>query len=364
MIMVATLLLSGLSSARAWGADRLDQLIQDGLAARRAHDDQGAYSLLSEAYNLSHAPRAAAQLGFCEQALGRWLDAETHLTEALRASATEAWVVKNRAPIEQSLATVKTQIARIDIVGEPAGAEVSINGGTVGTLPLAAMVRVPAGETEIELRMPGYTRAVRTLRLEGGRYQKITLRAERAVENRPASANDRTQVSLREAETPLPTGPSSAEPTARSTPAAATPSDRGATVPASGGGSTLQTLGFVGGGAAALLFGFGAYELVSASRTLDQFGSTASDNPAVACGTDLQNYGGTRCAGLYRDWSQARSRGIMGVVAGGLVAATAATLFVVSAARPTSDNHVAMSCTPELRGGGPPALGLDCVGRF
>ncbi len=134
-----------------------DDPIAQGLALRRTGDDQGALPFFQKAYQAKSTPRAAAQLGFCEQALGNWTDAETHLTEALKAS-DDAWVRKNLSTLEASLVMVKSHIGRLEILGEPAGAEVAVNGIVVGTLPLAEPVRVGAAEVEVELRAPGYAR--------------------------------------------------------------------------------------------------------------------------------------------------------------------------------------------------------------
>src|SRR5437868_10154869 len=86
-----------ISPARAEGkADartvaRAEQLVQRGLQERRAGDDQAALPLFKEAYDLSGSPRAVTQLGFCHQALGQWLDAETNITEGLKAT-DDSWI--------------------------------------------------------------------------------------------------------------------------------------------------------------------------------------------------------------------------------------------------------------------------------
>src|SRR5689334_525519 len=107
----------------ALAADSADQLIKKGLEARKRGDDLGALPLFEQAYKLSPTPRAAAQRGFCEQALGRWADAEVHLEEALK-SPEDAWVKKNRGPIQASLTTAKAKVAIIEVTGEPVGGEV------------------------------------------------------------------------------------------------------------------------------------------------------------------------------------------------------------------------------------------------
>jgi len=55
--------------------DEAERLTVKALDLRKIGDDQGALPLLERAHELSRSPRSAAQLGLCEQALGRWADA-------------------------------------------------------------------------------------------------------------------------------------------------------------------------------------------------------------------------------------------------------------------------------------------------
>ena len=167
-------------SGGAYAADDAEELIKQALDLRRRGDDLGALPLCDPPGTSTPTPPAPPQLGFCAQALGRWADAEVRLSEALKA-ANDPWVKKNRVPIEESLATTKTHVAVIEISGEPAGGEVLVNGNLVGTLPLAAPLRVGAGEIDLELRARGYQRATRNLRVDGGQYQKVVLRAQPEV---------------------------------------------------------------------------------------------------------------------------------------------------------------------------------------
>lgn len=168
------------SALAAGSTSKSDALVNQAVELRRSGDDQGALGLLQQAYGMGHAPRATGQLGLCEQALGQWADAEGHLLEALKAD-QDAWVKKSRRVLEDALVVVKSHIARVEVQGEPEGAEVLLNGVVAGKLPLAGPMRVAAGELEIELRAPGYARETKTLRLEAGQYQRVVLRASRAV---------------------------------------------------------------------------------------------------------------------------------------------------------------------------------------
>ena len=151
-----------------------DSLIRHGIELRKAHDDEGAAREFQKAYDQVHTPRAAGQLGLAEQALGRWEDAERHVGEALHATG-DAWVVKNRAILDEALGAIQGHLARIEVIGDPEGADVSVNGRVVGKLPLQEAVRVSAGEVEVELHAPGYVPMQRTLTIVGGQYQRLVL---------------------------------------------------------------------------------------------------------------------------------------------------------------------------------------------
>src|SRR4051812_6794852 len=62
-----------------------DALIDLGLGMRRQGDEEGASREFRKAYEISSTPRALAELGLSETALGRWTDAEAHLRQAVSA---------------------------------------------------------------------------------------------------------------------------------------------------------------------------------------------------------------------------------------------------------------------------------------
>ena len=113
-----------------------------------------------------------------EKALGRWAEADRHLTDALKGG-QDPWIQKNVTVLEKTLAEVKRQVARIEITGEPVGAEVLVNGRPVGKVPLPQPVRVNAGTVDIELRAPGYKPTLRTVAVVGLQYQPVVIRLER-----------------------------------------------------------------------------------------------------------------------------------------------------------------------------------------
>lgn len=155
-----------------------DEIIGRGVKLRKAGDDQSARDLFRQAYDRFHSPRAAGQLGLAEQALGRWEEAEAHLREALQ-SPEDPWVKKNFETLTQDIQIVKSHVGRIEVTGQPEGAEIMVNGRSVGRLPLGGPVITSAGEVDVEARAGGYQPLVRKLALVGGQYQRIVVRLEK-----------------------------------------------------------------------------------------------------------------------------------------------------------------------------------------
>jgi len=168
-------LLRGAAQAAPDAGDE-DELIRDALQNRKRGNDHMAEVELQRAYDIAHSPRAAAQLGFAEQALGMWPQAEAHVGEALRGT-DDRWIRKNRATLEESLATIRAHVGRVEIVGGTAGAQVTVNGQPVGLLPLASAVAVAAGPVEIAVRTPGGPLAVKTVNVAVGEYARVPFTA-------------------------------------------------------------------------------------------------------------------------------------------------------------------------------------------
>ncbi len=173
------LLIGGGSVGVAAPVDEANALIAKGNALRMAGDDVGSLPLLQQAYQINPGPRTAVHLGMAEYAVGRWADADLHLTEALK-SRDDPWVKKNETQILESLRITKTHVSRIEITGDPPGAEVLVNGRAVGRLPLSQPVAVSAGSVDIEVRAPGYEPGSRTLAVTGGQYQPVVIRLARS----------------------------------------------------------------------------------------------------------------------------------------------------------------------------------------
>jgi hypothetical protein len=337
-------------SSGAYGADDADELIKQALELRRRGDDLGAFPLFERAWKLAPTPRAAAQLGFCAQALGRWADAEVHLSEALKAT-NDPWVKKNRAPIEDSLATTKTHVAVIEISGEPAGGEVLVNGNLVGTLPLPGPVRVGAGELDLELRARGYQRATRNLRVDGGQYQKVVLRAQPdAAATAPPPAGS-TMVAI----APPPQVTTGTTPDPATTPPATVTAQPASPVP-----GWRRAAKWVSWGVGAAALGVGIYGASRNGSLVDDFDKGCAIDPQVGpyavAGSGRTNAG---CASLKSDYESASTMSTIGFVGAGVFAAAGVVLLLTE---PAEEHRTAWSCVPGIapRDG----VSLGCSLRF
>jgi hypothetical protein len=177
---------SDVTAAPPSAIDEAEELMRRGNQLRRAGDDEGALPIFKRAYELYKSPRTSAQLGLVEWALGRWVDADEHLTDALKAVNTDVFIRNNRTTIEDSLKVAKRNVGRVEITGDPTGAEVLVNGRVVGRVPLTQPVKVIAGSVDIELRAPGYRAGFRTIAVAGLQYQPVVIRLEKEGEARSA----------------------------------------------------------------------------------------------------------------------------------------------------------------------------------
>ncbi len=161
---IAALLMT-LASSPTWAQTSLNAQISRGVALRRQGRDAAALEVFQSAWRSSRAPRALAQVALAEQALGRWVAAEAHLVEAL-AAARDPWVRSRLAILQSALAEIRRHVGRLDVVGEPSGAEVVIDGAVVGQLPLSTMLRVPTGSLTFTVRSEGYFPVTRTVQVD------------------------------------------------------------------------------------------------------------------------------------------------------------------------------------------------------
>jgi hypothetical protein len=368
--------------ARAGDSAEAEALIRQGVELRAQKKDERALPLFEKAYQVSRSPRTAGQLGLVEMALGYYVDAEKYLGEAV-ASPDHPWVAKNLATLKAQLATAKTQIGELYIIGEPSGAEVLVNGKSVGRLPLSGPVRLDKGRVDVQVRAAGYVASSDTVTIVGGKREDRSYRLQREavavapppppppVAAPPAREMPRpTETKPPAANVALAAPPPASEPSVAPTPAAPSASITATPAPAAGGGdhSSLRPVAMgVGIGAGVALL-FGAIEGIVAIKKRNEFNDHLGPDPnnpfdPNAQITDCNTTAPTRaCKSIQDSWSRARTLSIVGFAAAGVLGAGAAVLWVTSSPREqakTAGSTSALACAPDLG-----SRGLACRLQF
>jgi len=327
------------------GAADYESLMRDAVSKRRAGDDTAALKLFQQAYELNKTAKALAQIGLAEQALGKWSAADKHLRQALETGGTDPWIKKNHSAIDASLVTIANHVGQLDVVGQPAGADVRIDGESVGQLPIGHPIVVTAGGVAIEVSARGYLPILRSTIVSAGKLtrelfnlQQITPMAEQTAA--PAEAvvvpPARSEPPSARATTPNPSS---------------TSSDGNAGGASGGGGSSRLPLVLVAGGLSAASLAFGIVEHLSWQNKASSFSSNA------ACGTMFPDKGGRACQQLYDDGQSAKLRAFVGYGLGAAFAATAVIVYFTDPSRGPEPSRVA--CAPTLG-----TTGMGCALRF
>lgn len=172
---------AALSVSRAAFAQSADEreataVAQQGLVARREGRDADALAAFERSLSIVERASVRAQLGFAQQALGRWVDAERTLERASQLD--DPWVRRYRATIDRSLADVRAHLGSLSISVEPAPSEVLVDGVALVS-NTGAPIRVAIGTVTVTARREGYFPIERTVTIRAGETatETIVLRA-------------------------------------------------------------------------------------------------------------------------------------------------------------------------------------------
>jgi hypothetical protein len=150
-----------------------EALIRRGVGLRREHRDAEALAVFQEAYALQPSPRARAQIALAEQSVGRWVAAEADLQAAM--AADDPWIARNREPLERALAVVAAHLAWLTVTSNAPAARVALGGAPLATLPMAAPVRIVAGEASLRVEADGYLPAEQAIRVEPSESARVSI---------------------------------------------------------------------------------------------------------------------------------------------------------------------------------------------
>lgn len=120
----------------------------------RDHRDEEALAIYAALYQSTHEARALARMGLTEASLGRWVDAEAHLGQALHMN--DPWIAENLGAgdsgLRHALDVIRTHLGNLEVTANVQGAELWCMGQRVAVLPMMQPLRVPAGDVRIEVR--------------------------------------------------------------------------------------------------------------------------------------------------------------------------------------------------------------------
>jgi hypothetical protein len=129
------------------------RLLRKGIALRREHRAAEALIAFEAANRVEPSPCATAQIGLALFALQRWGEAESHLKAALVQS-NDPWIRRHQSVLEGSLSTVASRLGWLQIETAVPGAQVVVEGRTIGLGDVP--IRVTAEDVSFEVRAAGY----------------------------------------------------------------------------------------------------------------------------------------------------------------------------------------------------------------
>lgn len=152
-----------------------EALLRRGIQLRREGNDEAALNVFLEAE--AHSPssvRVLLHVATAAQAASKWLIADEYLKKAARHE-NDPYYQRYRAEIEEVRAATAQRVGLFRAVGEPKGAQVSLNGQPVGTLPMETPKAIEAGTYVLEVTMPGYYRLRRPISVPGAVLTRETV---------------------------------------------------------------------------------------------------------------------------------------------------------------------------------------------
>jgi tetratricopeptide (TPR) repeat protein len=303
-----------------------EEHLRRGVELRRAGRDLESIAEFEAAHRLSPEPRTSAQLGLACQAVGRWLDADRLLREAL-AAPDDAWVTRNRAALDRALAVVAGHVGRLEVSGDVPGAEVRVDGSLVATLPMAAPAPVLAGLVTLDVTAPGHEPVSRRFTVEPGALvrESVTLRPAAPTVVTPPVVTPPTPLIVAPPVVPPPVPPSRS--TAR----------------------LAWGIASLAGGAVAL--GLGGLALGLRDDAADRYNTHSPGCPAPGTAAE-----GTDCADLESTERAWRTTAWVAFPVGAALVTTGALLLLLP---PRREGRAGVQCAPVVAG-----AGLACAGRF
>jgi hypothetical protein len=169
--------------------DKARQLYEEGLSAYKKERWAESRAALLAAWSLNKHWQIAGLLADCEVQIGRYRDAAEHAAYYLKNSPADR---HDRAT--KLLSDAKAKIATLTLQVAPAGAEILIDGVSVGRAPLADALFLDSGAHNVVARIVGRPDAERAVTMKAGSAESISLTVGNALEPSPIEPNEPQKV--------------------------------------------------------------------------------------------------------------------------------------------------------------------------
>ena len=254
-VLALDLTLGEIPNARAQSKKAVaDSLFEEGKTFLQAGDWPAACARFQASFDAEAAVSTAVKIARCREHEGKLARAVAEYRRALELNQTLRQTAERKKELESlirnDLALLEARVPklRFEITPRPSGLEVTVNGTPVPEASLAAPLLVDPGEPEVVVRAPGYREERLKPRVPEGVTHELVLTlvpdADRAAAPAPA---------------PTPSAVPIAVPVPPRRVTGSSPSPGPNDVPPGDSGSGQRTFGAVVGGAGAVALGVAAY---------------------------------------------------------------------------------------------------------
>jgi len=162
------------SSTTTAATDRARSLHVEGAKLYDEGKYEQAYVAFVAAWALKKHPQIAGNLADCEMKLGKYRDAADHY-RFITGNAAGDVKPEDQRRAEGRLKEAQQKIATVAIATSVAGAEVSLDGTSLGKSPLTEALFLEPGRHTIEARLDGYAPTTQTIDAAVGSSQAVRL---------------------------------------------------------------------------------------------------------------------------------------------------------------------------------------------
>jgi len=291
--MIALALVGAAAPSLAQNAQgAAEALFKEAVTLAKKGDFATAIDKFQASYQMDPAPGTLLGLAMAEEKSGRVAASLAHYRDLL-GIARKARDTQRVSAAEAGIRRVEPKVARIVLFADPplpADAELTLDGASIPLAVIGSELPVDPGE-----------RSIRVTTRRGEFSTRVTL---------SPGATERISIALKESAPAAPAAPPASAPAIETPPPVA--------AEASSGGTGLRTAGLIVGGVGVVAAGVGTWLWFKSGKTFDEVDSACPDH---RCPSDQQS--------RVDDGKQQESLGRIALIAGGVLAATGVTLFVV-----------------------------------